>query len=105
MSTTEIPFELLPWQRSKLLEFIHQFDSTYGDSSFNPQDEISDPMIIALALRTAGLMNFQGEALKQFFVDQFALINVNEGELETILSIARLIDSERTVRCAAGGKN
>lgn len=105
MSTTEIPFELLPWQRSKLLEFVHQFDSTYGDSSFDPQHEISDPMIIALALRVAGLMNFQGEALRKLFVDQFALINVNEGALETVLSMARLIDAQRRVRVACGGRN
>ena len=105
MSTTEISFELLPWQRSKLLEFVHQFDRTYGDSSFNPQDEFSDAGLIALALRAAELLDFRGEALERFFEHEFALSGISQGELETMLSIALLVDAERRVRCAAGGRN
>jgi hypothetical protein len=105
MSTTEIPFKLLEWQRSKLIEFVFQFDQTYGDSSFNPQDEFSVPALIAMALRAAELMNFRGEALERFFKDEFALVGISQGELETVLSIALLVDAERRVRCAGGGRN
>ena len=105
MSTTEIPFELLPWQRSKLLEFVHQFDRTYGDSSFNPQDKFSDAGLIALALRAAELLDFRGEALERFFEHEFALSGISQGELETMLSLAMLIDAERRICCAAGGRN
>jgi hypothetical protein len=105
MSPQAEPFELLPWQRSKLTEFVHQFDRTYGDSSFDPQDEFSDPAIIALALRAAELLDFRGEALERFFEHEFALIGICLGELETVLSIALLADSERRIRYAAGGRN
>jgi hypothetical protein len=105
MSPQAEPFELLEWQRSKLVEFVHQFDRTYGDSSFDPQDEFSDPAIIARALRAAELMNFQGEALERFFEHEFALIGISQGELKTVLALAQLADAERRVRCAGGGRN
>ena len=103
--STEIPFELLEWQRSKLIEFVHQFDRTYGDLSFNPQDEFNDPAIIARALRAAELLNFRGEVLERFFEHEFALIGISQGKLATMLSIAMLVDGERRVRYAAGGRN
>jgi hypothetical protein len=105
MSPQAEPFALLPWQRSKLVEFVHQFDRTYGDSSFNPQDKFSDAGLIALALRAAELLDFRGEALERFFEHEFALSGISQGELETVLSMAMLIDAQRRVRCAAGGRN
>jgi hypothetical protein len=105
MSTTEPPFELLDWQRTKLIKFVHQFDKTYGDSSFDPQEEFTDPEILALALRVAELLDFQGEALEQFFERQFGLVGINEDDLGTMFSIAMLLDVENRIRCAAGGRN
>jgi hypothetical protein len=103
--STEIPFELLEWQRSKLVEFVHQFDRTYGDSSFNPQDEFSDPALIAMALRSAQLMSLEEVGLEQFFLTAFGLTGLTGGELGTVLAFAKVIGAENLIRCAAGGKN
>jgi hypothetical protein len=103
--STEIPFELSQWQQSKLVEFVMQFDRTYGDGDFDSAADYSNPRLVALALRDAQLMGLGDQELEQFFEHEFGLAGLRGGELETMLAITMLIDSENRVRYAAGGRN
>jgi hypothetical protein len=103
--SAEIPFELLEWQRSKLTEFVVQFDRTYGDGSFDPNADYTDPGLIAMALRGAQLMGLSDQELEQFFETEFELSGLTGGELGTMLALTMLIGAERRVQVAAGGKN
>jgi hypothetical protein len=105
MSPQAEPFELSQRQQWKLLDFIDRFDQTYDEGSFDPDADYSDPGLIALALRAAELMGFQDAELEQLFETEFELTGITGGKLETVLSMAILIDAERRVRCAAGGRN
>jgi hypothetical protein len=89
----------------KLIEFVMQFDLTYGDGDFDPAADYSDPRLIALALRAAQLMGLGEQELEQFFEQEFGLAGLTGDHLETILAITMLIDAENRVRCAAGGRN
>jgi hypothetical protein len=106
MSITRTPSpELLDWQRSRLVEFVVQFDLIYGEGDFASDAEYTTPGLIALALRGAQLIGFEGAWLEQFFEHEFGLAGTNDGELETALSLPMLLDVEKRVRCAAGGRN
>jgi hypothetical protein len=111
--STLIPHpELLDWQRSRLVEFVVQFDQIYGDNGFDsalPLDfvdaEYTTPGLIALALRGAQLIGLEEAGLERFFEREFGLAGIGTCELKAVLSIAMLLDVEKRVRCAAGGRN
>jgi hypothetical protein len=98
-------FELSQWQQWKLLDFIDRFDQTFGERSFDPQVELNDAALLALALRRAQLLGLQNESLEKFFETEFGLTGLTGGNLETILAITMLSDAEKRILVAAGGRN
>ena len=98
-------FELSQWQQWKLLDFIDRFDQTYGEGSFDPDADYSDPGLIALALRAAELMGFQDAEIEQLFETEFELTGLTGGDLEKMLAITMLSDAEKRILVAAGGRN
>ena len=98
-------FTLSESQRTKLIAFVEQFDATFSDGSFDTAAEWTDPELLALALRAAEILGFEGAALEQFFCDEFGVAGISEGDLGTLISIAMLADVENRIRCAAGGRN
>jgi hypothetical protein len=97
--------ELLDWQQARLVEFVVQFDQIYGDGGFDLDADRTAPKLIALALRGAQLIGLEEAELEQFFEHEFGLVGIVQGELETMLSVAMILDVENRVRCAAGGRN
>ena len=92
-------------QRGKLLEFVAQFDLLYGDADFDCQAEWSDAELLALALRAAEILGFEGDALERFFCDEFGVAGITEGDLGTLINIVTVADVENRIRAAAGGRN
>ena len=99
-------FALSEEQRSKLLGFIERFDKAFSDGSFEKEHAWSDVELLALGLRVAELLGFEGEALERLFCDEFNVEGIGEeGVLSTALSIAMMVDAEQRLLCACGGKN
>jgi hypothetical protein len=98
-------FTLSADQRTKLLTFISRFDQIYGDADFDVKAEWSTPELLALALRVAEILGFEGEHLEQFFCDEFGVAGMTDGALGDMLAIAMSVDVESRVKAAAGGRN
>jgi hypothetical protein len=98
-------FELSDSERGKLLAFIKQFDQVFGDADFDAKAEWSTPELLALALRAAQILGYQGDALERFFAKEFDVAGVTEGDLDTMLAVAMMVDVEHRIRVAAGGRN
>jgi len=98
-------FELSDDQRGKLINFVARFDQLHGDGGFDVKAEWSDAELLALALRAAEILGFEGEALERFFVKEFGVAGVTKGDLEPMLAVAMIADFEKRLRCAGGGKN
>jgi hypothetical protein len=104
MSTTDTSF-LSVGQRAKLLEFIGTVDAIFGARSFDPDLDYSDPGLIALALRDVQLLGLRAQELEQFFAREFGLADITSGDLGAMLAIAMLVDAERRIKVACGGRN
>ncbi len=98
-------FKLSDLQRDSLLGFIVRADTVIGDGTFNSREEWSDPELIALALRAAQLLGYEGAVLNQFFEQQFGIADVTDDDLGTWLAIIMMTDVENRIRAAAGGRN
>ena len=98
-------FELSDLQRTNLSHFISVVDAVVGDGSFDPDAEFSDPELMAIAIRGATLLGFEGAALEALFQREFGICGITEGDLDTMLSIVMLGDVESRIKAAAGGKN
>jgi hypothetical protein len=98
-------FELSESQRTKLLNFIEQFDQLYGDADFDVKAEWSTPELLALALRAAEILGYQGDALERFFCKEFDVAGVTGNILGVALACAMMLDVENRIRAAAGGRN
>jgi hypothetical protein len=97
--------ELSSEQREKLLNFIDQAGHIFGGTDFGRYDRAEDCGIMALALRTALILGFEGESLEHLFRREFGIADITEGVLETWLAVITMIDIEKRIRCAAGGRN
>jgi hypothetical protein len=98
--------ELSSEQREKLLEFVEQFDQCFSDGSFDKDYAWPDVELIALALRVAEILGFEGETLEQFFCNEFGIAEMGApGALADMLAIAIRYDVEERIRVAAGGRN
>src|SRR5882762_11071975 len=95
-------FELSDDQRGKLINFVARFDQLHGDGGFDVKAEWSDAELLALALRAAEILGFEGEALEQFFVKEFGVAGVTGDTLGVALACAKMLDVELRVRAAAG---
>jgi hypothetical protein len=108
MSTPEPPEyleKLSTDQRAKLLEFIDRADAVIGNGDFDHSSEWQDCEIMALALRAAQILGYEGEGLEALFQREFGIAGVTEGDLETCLAVLTLVDVERRIRVACGGRN
>ena len=105
MSTTATPpFELLDWQRSRLVEFINQADAIIGLRDFIGYSD--DPEILALALRVAQILGYEGERLERLFCSEFRVGGVTQSAiLGDWLAALDLVDMEKRIMAAAGGRN
>jgi hypothetical protein len=98
--------ELSSEQREKLLEFIEQFDQCYNDGSFDKGAQWNDAELLALGLRVAEILGFEGESLERLFYDEFGVSGMgDEGAIGDMLAIAMRVDVENRIRCAGGGRN
>lgn len=97
--------ELSDEQRTALVDFVARADATIGDGTFDTQGEWSDAELMALTLKAAMILGYNGNSLEQLFEEQFGLAGINEGDLETWLAVIMLADVENRIKAAAGGKN
>ena len=98
-------FELSEPQRTNLSHFISVVDAVVGDGTFDAEQELSDPELMAMAIRGATLLGYEGAALEELCQREFEIAGVTEGDLETWLAVIMMADTERQILYAAGGKN
>ena len=92
-------------QRTKLLTFIERADAIIGDGDFDSGAEWTDAKILALSLRSAGILGFTDDRLEQLFRVEFGIAGVTEDELGDWLAVIMLVDAERRILAGAGGRN
>jgi hypothetical protein len=91
-------------QRSKLLEFVVRADAIIGDGDFD-RNEWTDAELMALSLRSAQVLGYEGRRLESLFEREFGIAGVTEGQLGDWLAVLLLEDAERKILVAAGGRN
>jgi hypothetical protein len=92
-------FELSDQQRGKLLAFISRADASIGDGAFDPEtaSSSSDAELMALALKAATLLGYEGTHLEKLFQREFEIAGVTEGDLGTWLDLVMLADVESRI--------
>jgi hypothetical protein len=98
-------FKLSDRQHTDLRHFISVVDAVVGDSAFDPEAEFSDPELMAIAIRGATLLGYEGPALEELFQREFEITGVTADDLGDWLAVIMMADTERRIRSAAGGKN
>jgi hypothetical protein len=98
-------FELSELQRDKLVAFITRADAVIGDGTFDPEADFSDPELMALSLKAAIILGYDGAQLEQLFHHEFELSGVTKGDLSDRLAVVLLADVEERIRSSAGGRN
>jgi hypothetical protein len=98
-------FQLTNVQRSRLLDFVEQFDLLYGDGTFQRDESLSDEPLLALALRAAQLLGMEQDEIAEFFEREFNIGGMTGGTIGTALKFAMFFDAERRLVARCGGKN
>jgi hypothetical protein len=107
MSTTETEYldKLSTGQREKLLMFVDQTAQIIGKRFFDQYDAWTDAEILALSLRAAQILGYENESLEKLFRHAFGIADVTRSPLGDWLAFIILVDTERRILLAAGGRN
>ena len=92
-------------QRVKLFEFIDRAHQILGDCFFDRYDTRMDAGIVALALRAALIFGYENNRLAELFRDEFGVGGVTVDLLGEWLAALDLVDVEKRIMAAAGGRN
>lgn len=97
--------ELSDWQREKLCDFVDQVHQIVEGVHYERDEELCDAELLASALRCCLYRGIDPSKLDQFFTEQFGIANISEGPISELLPRLMMMDVEKRIKAAAGGRN